>query len=52
MGFAACTRFSTRLIVYPVVKLLDVPLGLLLNYHELKLGDAISRLLLRGANKP
>jgi hypothetical protein len=34
------------------MKLLDVPLGLLLNYHELKLGDGISRLLLRGANKP
>ncbi len=34
------------------MKLLDVPLGLLLNFHELKLVDGISRLLLPGANKP
>ena len=34
------------------MKLLDMPLGLLLNFHELKLVDGISRLLLPGANKP
>jgi GxxExxY protein len=34
------------------MKLLDVPLGLLLNFHELKLASGISRLLLPGANKP
>jgi GxxExxY protein len=34
------------------MKLLDVPLGLLLNFHELKLVDGISRLLLPGTNKP
>jgi GxxExxY protein len=34
------------------MKLLDVALGLLLNFHELKLVDGISRLLLPGANKP
>jgi GxxExxY protein len=34
------------------MKLLDVPLGLLLNFHELKLVDGISRLLLPGANMP
>ncbi len=34
------------------MKLLDVPLGLLLNFHELKLVDGISRLLFPGANKP
>jgi hypothetical protein len=31
---------------------LDVPLELLLNFHELKLVAGISRLLLPGANKP
>ncbi len=34
------------------MKLLDVPLGLLLNFHELKMVDGISRLLLPGANIP
>ena len=34
------------------MKLLDVPLGLLLNFHELKLVDGLSRLLLSGANLP
>ncbi len=33
------------------MKLLDVPLGLVLNFHELKLVDGISRLILSGANK-
>ena len=32
------------------MKLLDVPLGLLLNFHELKLIDGVSRMLLPGAN--
>jgi GxxExxY protein len=32
------------------MKLLDVPLGLLINFHEMRLGDGVSRLLLRGAN--
>ena len=32
------------------MKLLDVPLGLLLNFHELKLVDGVSRLILPGAN--
>jgi GxxExxY protein len=34
------------------MKLLNVPLGLLLNFHELKLVDGISRLILPGANHP
>jgi len=34
------------------MKLLDVPLGLLLNFHKLKRVDGVSRLLLPGANKP
>jgi GxxExxY protein len=33
------------------MKLLDVPLGLLLNFHEVKLTDGISRLILPGANE-
>lgn len=32
------------------MKLLDVPLGLLINFHELKVTDGISRLILPGAN--
>ncbi len=34
------------------MKLLDVPVGLLFNFHEAKLVDGISRLLLPGANNP
>ena len=34
------------------MKLLHVPLGLLFNFHEVKLVDGISRLILPGANKP
>jgi GxxExxY protein len=32
------------------MKLLNVPLGLLLNFHEIKLVDGVSRVVLRGAN--
>src|SRR5262245_14916037 len=32
------------------MKLLDVPIGLLMNFHEMKLTDGISRLILPGAN--
>lgn len=31
------------------MKLLDIPIGLLLNFHEIKLVDGMSRLILRGA---
>jgi GxxExxY protein len=34
------------------MKLLDVPVGLLFNFHELKLVNGLSRLILPGANKP
>ncbi len=34
------------------MKLLNVPLGLLLNFHELMLVDGLSRLVLPGANQP
>ncbi len=33
------------------MKLLDVPLGLVTNFHELKLVDGLSRLILPGANE-
>ena len=33
------------------MKLLDVPLGLLINFHELKLTSGISRLILPSANQ-
>jgi GxxExxY protein len=32
------------------MKLLNVPIGLLINFHELKVTDGISRLILPGAN--
>jgi len=32
------------------MKLLDVPLGLIINFHELKVTDGIHRLILPGAN--
>jgi GxxExxY protein len=33
------------------MKLLDVPIGLLINFHELKVTDGLSRLILPGANQ-
>jgi hypothetical protein len=33
------------------LKLLDVPLGLLINFHELRLANGIHRLMLPGANR-
>jgi GxxExxY protein len=33
------------------MKLLDVPLGLLINFHEMKLVNGVSRLILPGANQ-
>ena len=33
------------------MKLLDVPPGLLFNFHEIKLTDGISRLMLRDADQ-
>jgi len=32
------------------MKLLDVPVGLLINFHEMKVTDGVSRLILPGAN--
>jgi GxxExxY protein len=36
--------------LFSYMKLLDVPVGLLINFHELVLKNGISRLLLPGAN--
>jgi GxxExxY protein len=33
------------------MKLLNIPLGLLINFHELKLTDGVARLILPGANQ-
>jgi GxxExxY protein len=33
------------------MKLLDIPLGLLINFHEMKLVDGVHRLMLPGANQ-
>ena len=33
------------------MKLLDVPIGLLINFHEMKVTDGISRVILPGANQ-
>jgi hypothetical protein len=34
------------------MKLLNIPVGLLINFHESTLKDGISRLILPGANQP
>jgi hypothetical protein len=38
--------------LFESIKLRNVPLGLLFNFHEVKLVDGISRLVPPGANKP
>ena len=40
---------KAKLLSY--MKLLNIPLGLLINFHELKVTDGISRLILPGANQ-
>ena len=39
---------NAQLLSY--MKLLDIPLGLIINFHVLKLTDGVSRLILPGAN--
>lgn len=41
--------FKAQLLSY--MKLLNLPLGLLINFHEIRLVDGISRMILRGADK-
>jgi hypothetical protein len=33
------------------MKLLNVPLGLILNFHEIKFVDGVARMILPGANR-
>jgi hypothetical protein len=33
------------------MKLLDIPLGLVINFHEMKLSDGVVRMILPGANR-
>ena len=33
------------------MKLLEIPLGLIINFHELKLTDGLVRMILPGANR-
>ena len=33
------------------MKLLDIPIGLLINFHEVKLVDGVHRMILPGANR-
>jgi GxxExxY protein len=40
---------KAQLISY--MKLLDIPLGLLINFHNVRLTDGVSRLLLPGSNR-
>jgi len=41
-----------KAVLMSYMKLLDVPLGLLINFHEAKLTDGVNRLILPGANQP
>ena len=40
---------KAKLLSY--MKLLDLPLGLVINFHEMKLTDGVHRLMLPGANR-
>ena len=41
-----------KAVAMSYMKLLDVPLGLVVNFHETKLTEGVSRLLLPGAGPP
>ena len=38
--------------LFSYMKLLDIPIGLLINFHEVVLKNGITRLILPGANLP
>jgi len=42
---------SSKAQVFSYMKLLDVPIGLLINFHEPVLKKGISRMILPGANQ-
>jgi GxxExxY protein len=41
-----------KAVLMSYMKLLNIPLGLLISFHEAKLVDGVSRLILGGANQP
>ena len=43
---------SSKAQLFSYMKLLDVPLGLLINFHEQVLKNGISRMILPGAGRP
>src|SRR6266571_2888371 len=43
---------SNKAQLFSYMKLLDVPIGLLINFHEPVLKNGISRMILPGANQP
>jgi GxxExxY protein len=42
---------STKAQLFSYLKLLDIPVGLLINFHEAVLKNGISRMILPGANR-
>ena len=40
---------QAQLVSY--MKLLDVPVGLIINFYELRLADGVTRMILPGANR-
>ena len=42
---------SSKAQLFSYMKLLNIPIGLLINFHELVLKNGISRMILPGANK-
>jgi GxxExxY protein len=40
-----------KAVLLSYMKLLDVPLGLLINFHEERLVDGVTRMMLPGANR-
>ncbi len=43
---------SSKAQLFSYMKLLDIPIGLLINFHEPVLKNGISRMILPGANQP
>jgi hypothetical protein len=48
--FVFSTRKGLKAQLLSYLKLLDIPLGLIINFNELKLTDGLSRLIIPGAN--
>jgi GxxExxY protein len=42
---------SSKAQLFSYMKLLDIPIGLLINFHESVLKNGISRMILPGANR-